>query len=406
MSAASFAGRDTLSALAAFYRHQLLDDVVPFWETRTQDPEHGGYLHLFDRSGKLLGTDKNVWCQGRMLWMFSALYNNVEKRPAWLSLARSGRDFLVRHAYAGDGRWRYLLSGSGSVVRPELSFFTDAFVLTGLAEYARATGSDEDRPLIEATFHQIEGNAHREDFNEFHHFSLDPRYRWHSVSMIGLFVSSVVAPLLGHARTDALASRCLDDILHVFAKDSHHVLLEAVGRDGAYADSAVGRRINPGHTMESMWFCMEEALRRGDTGSVDRCVQIIDWAWAKGHDERFGGVLNILDHAGGEPAGYDAAKSFGEAWDDKVWWVHSETLYALLLAAASSGRRDLFDRFLELHEWSQRSFHDPVHGEWYAYLHRDGSPKVTDKGTWIKAAFHVPRNLMQIMLLLEREARR
>jgi N-acylglucosamine 2-epimerase len=389
-------------ALAALYRSQLVDDVVPFWEKRALDTVHGGLLHQFDRTGRLVGTDKNTWCEGRMVWMFSALYNAVEKRPAWLAMARAGRDFLVAHAYAGEGRWSYLLSRDGAVLSPERSFFTDAFVLTGLAEYARASGSDEDRDLIRMTFDQVTRNCERDGFDEFHHFHLDPRRLWHSVSMIGLHVSSVLAPLLGESRTRLLADACLQRILHVFARDDLRCLLESTGRDGAVLDDDAGRRINPGHTMESMWFCIEEALRRGDKGLVERCVQVIDWAWEKGHDPVNGGLFNILDRAGGVPKGYDPRASFNEAWDDKVWWVHSETLYALLLAATHTGREDLYQRFVGLHEWCQRFFHDPVHGEWYAYLHRDGSPKVMDKGTWIKAAFHVPRNLMQIMLLLEK----
>ncbi len=392
-----------LPALASFYRRHLLDDVLPFWETRVRDTVCGGLLHHFDRRGTLTGTDKNIWCLGRMVWMFSALCNAVERRPVWLDIARSGRDFLVAHAHAGAGRWHYLLRRDGSVLGPERSFFTDAFVLTGLAEYARASGSDEDRQLIEMTFGQVLANVDRQGFDEFHHFHLDTRRRrWHSVSMIGLYVASVLAPLLGESRTRALADACLHRILRVFARDELGILLESVGRDGPVIDDEVGRRINPGHVMESMWFCMEEALRRGDRGLVDRCVQIIDWAWEKGHDAVHGGMLNILDREGGQPRGYDPKASFDEGWDDKVWWVHSETLYALLLAATQTGRDDLYERFQEIHEYSQRFFHDPEHGEWYAYLHRDGSPRVTDKGTWIKAAFHVPRNLMQIMLLLER----
>ena len=65
-------------------------------------------------------------------------------------------------------------------------------------------------------------------------------------------------------------------------------------------------------------------------------------------------------------------------------------------------RSGFFERFLELHDWVRKHFIDDQYGEWYAYLHRDGSPRIPDKGNWIKSAFHIPRNLMKIMLLLER----
>jgi len=38
------------SGLAAFYRRQLLEDVIPFWERRVQDGQFGGLLHHFDRT--------------------------------------------------------------------------------------------------------------------------------------------------------------------------------------------------------------------------------------------------------------------------------------------------------------------------------------------------------------------
>ena len=187
----------------------------------------------------------------------------------------------------------------------------------------------------------------------------------------------------------------------MFAKDDYQILFEAVGRDGSFRDDQVGRTVNPGHSLESMWFCMEEALRLGDRKIIDRCGQIIDWTWDKGFDQEYGGILNIIDYTGDKPLAYENQEGFGELWDDKVWWVHSETLYTLLLAAFELNSETLFDRFISMHEWCLKYFMSDEYGEWYAYLNRDGSPRVPDKGNWIKSAFHVPRNIMQIMLLLE-----
>ena len=95
--------------LESLYRQQLLEGVIPFWEVRTADREQGGYLTCFDRTGNLTDDDKYIWFQGRQLYMFSALYRQVEKRPLWLELAQHGRNFIVAHAYAGGGRWHYQL---------------------------------------------------------------------------------------------------------------------------------------------------------------------------------------------------------------------------------------------------------------------------------------------------------
>ncbi len=245
--------------------------------------------------------------------VFRALQLRREARL--LARARPQRAGLPHgHSRAGGGRWHYLLSRTGAVLKADRSFFTDAFVLTGLAELARI-GSREDLPLIEMTFDQVVGNLQKKAWTNCITSRWNPRRQWHSVYMIGLFVCAVCAPLLGDSRTRAVADICLQKILRVFARDDLHVLLESVGHDGAVIDDAVGRRINPGHTMESMWFCMGEAIRRKDPDTVSRCVQVIDWAYEKGTDAEHGGLYDILDLTGRGPGGYDPARSFNEASD-------------------------------------------------------------------------------------------
>ena len=78
---------DALVEVAGKYRRNLLEDVIPFWMTHSPDREQGGYFTCLDRQGKVYDTDKFVWLQGREVWMFSHLYNSLEKRPEWLDMA-------------------------------------------------------------------------------------------------------------------------------------------------------------------------------------------------------------------------------------------------------------------------------------------------------------------------------
>jgi N-acylglucosamine 2-epimerase len=70
------------------YRRNLFESVIPFWERHSLDGEHGGQLHCLTRDATVFDTRKYVWMQGRAVWMFSKLYNDVEKRPEWLKAAR------------------------------------------------------------------------------------------------------------------------------------------------------------------------------------------------------------------------------------------------------------------------------------------------------------------------------
>jgi N-acylglucosamine 2-epimerase len=383
--------QEKVADLARFYRQHLLVDVMPFWEARTRDTEHGGYLTCFDRVGNVTDTDKYIWFQGRQVWTFSALYNRVERRAGWLDLARHGRDFLVRHAYAGQGRWHFHLDRQGKVKKGTISVFSDYFVLAGLCEYAIASGSDEDMALIRETYDAIERSVHDRNFKDIYLNTWSPRYKRHGTYLISLHVADIAERVLGQKRTRPLIDHCLQEVLYAFARDDRRLLFESVGRDGQLIDGPEGRVLNPGHALESMWFCMAEGKKRGDRTVIARAIEIAGWMYRRGYDREHGGILYTLDAGGEEPQGEGIWH-----WDDKVWWVQCEALCALAFAAVETGSDEWFGRFLNLHAWCQAHLYDPEYGEWYSDLWRDGKPKHTDKGTMWKAAYHLPRTLMVV----------
>jgi N-acylglucosamine 2-epimerase len=44
-----------------------------------------------------------------------------------------------------------------------------------------------------------------------------------------------------------------------------------------------------------------------------------------------------------------------------------------------------------VHDWAYAHFPDPVHGEWFGYLHRDGTISTRLKGSLWKGPFHLGR---------------
>ena len=76
--------------IASRYEKELRENCLPFWLEHSQDREFGGYFSCLDRDGGVYDTDKFVWLQGREVWMFAMLYNNVEKNPEWLACAVQG----------------------------------------------------------------------------------------------------------------------------------------------------------------------------------------------------------------------------------------------------------------------------------------------------------------------------
>jgi N-acylglucosamine 2-epimerase len=82
--------------LAKQYKDELLNNVLPFWLKYSQDLTYGGYFTCLKRNGEVFDTDKFIWMQGREVWLFSMLYNKVEKRQEWLNCAVQGAEFLKK----------------------------------------------------------------------------------------------------------------------------------------------------------------------------------------------------------------------------------------------------------------------------------------------------------------------
>jgi N-acylglucosamine 2-epimerase len=54
-----------------------------------------------------------------------------------------------------------------------------------------------------------------------------------------------------------------------------------------------------------------------------------------------------------------------------------------------------------VHDYSYKHFHDKENGEWFGYLHKDGSLAQTAKGNLFKGPFHLPRQEWYCATLLE-----
>ena len=390
-----------LAPLAALYRRTLLGDVVPFWLRHGLDREHGGMFTALDRDGSLLDTDKSVWFQGRAAWMFSVLYNTVEKRAEWLEAARSCVEFARRHCFSPEGKMYFTVTREGRPLRMRRYVFSESFAAIANAAYAQAAGdarAAEDAAKTFATYLR----------HSFTPGVMPPKFeptrpaKGLAALMIAIVTAQELRANLGDVRVSGrTCSEWIDasiaEIERDFMKPEHEALLEIVAPDGALIDHFDGRTLNPGHALECAWFILQEGRLRGDRRLIALGARILDWMWARGWDEEFGGLFYFRDLFG---------KPVPEYWHDmKFWWPHCEAIIATLLAWRLTGDEKYARWHRQVHEWSFRHFPDPEHGEWYGYLHRDGRLSVPLKGNMFKGPFHLPRMLWFCWRLCEEAAR-
>jgi N-acylglucosamine 2-epimerase len=382
----------------------ILEDIMPFWDARCLDREHGGYLTCFDRQGNVTDTGKYIWFQGRQLYVYALLYNRIQRRSEWLELAGAGYDFLINKAYAGRGRWNFKLDRDGRVITGTNSIYSDYHVAQGLAEYMLATGCTDGRGMriLEDTFAAIEKNTRDLEFKEIFENTWSPNLIWHDMHLTALNTTFITGQALGRERVQAFEGYCLDRILNWFMRDEKELIFDAVTRDNKLDLSPSGRLINPGHSHESMWFCMEAGRLRSDGSIVKRALQGVDWTYRAAWDKVHGGIFAYLDASGNAPEPLDWLKETNTDWDDKVWWVNCESLCCFAHAYGATREAKYLEMFEKQYQFCMQYFFDREYGEWYERLYRDGSVKVADKGTPWKCAYHLVRSLVEIISAFER----
>ena len=391
--------------LHEFYRSQLLEDCVPFWMKHSLDHEYGGYLTMLDRDGTPYGTGKYVWPQARQAYLLAKLYNTVERKSDWLEASRLGVEFLSKHALDENGRAYCKLARDGTPLysRPG-EIFAESFVILALAEYAKASGKEEYLHRAEKLFWDVIKRLQSGELDEQSNVKT-PLYKEHAPGMIMINTTQELRAARDDPRYSELIHDWVQEELYVHARDEQKAMFERVGLDGIpILTEPEGRSITPGHCLESCWFCLEEGLHHKNTEIVQRACQIMDWAMKLGWDEVYGGIFNFVDYEGKPPGHHDEDWGEDQDWDAKLFWVHSEALYALLLAYRTSGEEKFMDWYEKVHYWAFKYFPDPKYGEWFGYLRRDGSVSQNLKGC-IKGFFHLPRALLKCMLLSGRRVR-
>lgn len=387
--------REYFVSLQSRYRRELLENVMPFWTTHAVDSLHGGLLTCIGDDGQLLSTDKYMWSQLRALWTFSALCNHLGERPEWRAAADGIYRFVSAHGRDAAGHWVFALGQEGAPHTGATSIYSDGFAIYGLTEYARLTGSDEALELARETFERTGARLARPPYPSAP-YPIPEGVKAHGIAMIFSLAFFELALLTGDERIMAAAERQASDVMDLFRRPERKLIYEFVAEDGSLLDSPRGRAVVPGHAIESMWFMIHIYRHLGDAERVRQAVEAIEWHVALGWDDEHGGLMLARDAEGGEP--------WWPFADSKLWWPHTEALYALLLAYEESGEPRYLDWFGRVDEYAFSRFPVPGHGEWTQKLTRDGRPFGDTVALPVKDPFHLPRALLYATLILERLA--
>lgn len=380
--------------LAAQYRDELLDRVMPFWMDNSIDQEKGGFFTCIERDGTVYDTDKFIWLQCREVWMLATLYNKVEKKQEWLDAAVQGAEFLKQHGHDGQLNWYFSIDRDGNPLVEPYNIFSYTFAVIAFGQLYLATGNQEYADIAKRTFDIVLSKRSC------------PKGKWSKAApgaralkdfalpMILCNVALEIELLVDPDFLQRTIDDCLHEVLDVFYRPELGLVVENVSMDGQLVDCHEGRLLNPGHAIEAMWFIMDLGKRLGRQDLIEKAVQIALNEVKHGWDKQYGGIFYFMDRLGHPLQQLE--------WDQKLWWVHIETLITMIKGYELTGNQECLEWFERVHDYVWTHFRDEEHREWFGYLNRRGEVLLTLKGGKWKGCFHVPRGLFQVWKTLER----
>ena len=423
----SFDRNDYLS----FFKQELTDRLLFFWMERCLDQNNGGYLNCFTNDGsRLVSTDKYTWSQGRFLWVFSRLATmesdlfDEKQRAIFLSYAKNGMEFLTKHVLM-DGkppRCVFLTDAEGNPKTVnghdgyDLSISADCFVVMGFSAYARAAADKSAwafaKTLGESVYTRYESGNYRSL-----PYPVPSGYRTHAKPMILTNVFCELyraAEQFDRAYAEVLKHRieaCHREVFEVFT-DERHLVHEFTLSNGHFAEHLFGQHINPGHTLEDMWFQWEAADILGLDVYRNKIEQIVNQTMSLGWDKTYGGLYHFIPCDGLDTA-YEVGALCDEPqmklvlddWGSKLWWVHSEAMYTNLLLYTETNKEEYLHAFEKVFAYTYRIFPNPddTVREWIQIRTREGLPQEKVVALPVKDPYHIIRNILLIIELLERQ---
>lgn len=394
----------TLAQLRDDYQDRLFNQYLPFWEKGGVDRQHGGFMCELNDDGSVASDEKYIWYQGRGIWVYSFLYNEFGSDRRWLEIARQARDFMVRHMHAGGGKWNQKVCRDGTLLEGlGENVYGWIFAALGLVEYHRAAGRQEDLDLAQASLWAAMKTYDDPNYTDTHTtlytgLDLDPRgLRSQGHSMVT--ISTLTGLLARHRdpRLEELQQRHIELIMRKFWNPEHRIVNEFLRHDFSRAPGADEHMLT-GHSVETLWIVMAEALRRGDrklfdeaAGRIRRFLEIcwdtVNGGWADGNFHVFG----------------TKKQPRGPEYDVKTMWAHCEAMIACMMIIEHTGAAWASKWYERLRAYTLKVMPVPGHGVWRQAVDRSGKDlKRVGVSAKRKDNFHQARYLMLNLLSLKR----
>ncbi len=353
---------------ADWHRRAALEGHLAHWLAHAPRP-NGSFRINFGRDWRAKDDQRlELTLQGRMIYAMATGYE-LSRDQRYLQAALQGGEFLLRHfADPQDGGFFHLLSPEGQVLSDAKRCYGHAFALLALAHLFRITQDARWREAALKAWHDIEqgladpAGGFRAQTSRG--WVSGPRGTPSQNPLMHMFEAQLaLLEATGDAGVRSSARRLGDFIVYRLMQgqaDGTASIPEwydaqwrplATKQAGGYTD--IGHQFEWSHLLLSAHGLGISPLHAAVS------ERLLDFALKQGYDEIDGGAINQV---------YPDAPP----WKSKGWWQQAECLHALIQAASSSGRNELWRRYEQTLQLVQAELIDPEQGGWRPGLCRRG----------------------------------
>jgi N-acylglucosamine 2-epimerase len=362
-STAKLAGL-SLPDLRARYHAELFDSYLPFWDRYGIDHKYGGFMCALDHDGTLVNENKFHWFQGRGVWVYSFLYNHFRKDPKYLEIARKTKEFMLTYFPQKDGTWAELVSRDGKMLKPfNGDLFGMFFAAEGLQEYAYASGDNEARQTAVDLMKKLYAQLLEPGVPDPETGMMGVRSQ--GVWMVVVRTATQMLRRWPDAALAAMADHSVDAVINRHYNPEFGLDTETLKLDNTRPAELANVTVC-GHSVETLWMIMDEALRRHDQALYDVCSERLRHHLDVCYDHIFGGLADSINVNHGtyewpvdSPVGTNYAfREVGEYKWVKTSWSFDEVLIASMSVIEQRGSewavryfnlaKDTFDKKMSL----------------------------------------------------------
>lgn len=386
----------SLQQLYDRYHNELFKRFLPAMESLGIDHEYGGFICDVDIvARKQINQDKRTWYQGRGIWVYSFLYNNFDRNPRYLEIAKKAIDFILKLKPQDDNFYDTTYGQQGNKKSSPGDIYGNLFVAEGLAEFAKASGDQSFLKMAkDMIFYCLERYDRLDYVYDIAYAPGKPKIQgprnlghW----MIFLSLSSQILSQRPDSEVEKLADRCIDAIMNHHINKEFNLLNEQINHNLSLSDNEYAYFAVIGHGIETLAFVMAEAVRRKDSGLFLREEKAFKRHVDVAADKLYGGYFEILYNANT----YSWAGS-------KSAWCQQEVSIGALISLEHTGKKWAEECFNEGDIYMMEKMRCPE----FAFWTFGGGRKVSPPSTRVLEHYHMPRYLMRNMLALQRIMKR